>query len=233
MLDLEGFDVLEVKYTRGMQVAVKFRSERSAEVFKANKCIWLKWFIWLDLFGKVRSSLGRIVRIKIVGVSISAWDESNFRPIARSFGKVLVDVASFWNCSNVSSGKLCILTHNLKRINEEISIYFAGAIQSVGIFEVDDDWVPFRPFSHSSSDKFEEESDDGDEFSVSSDKVILEEGEFVLGLGSSGVVANESPMVDKERIAEESCVDVHEGNEEVHGFDGALPHDDMFPRPPW
>ncbi|CAH1444736.1 unnamed protein product [Lactuca virosa] len=227
LLDLEGYDVLEVKYIRVMQVAVKFRSERSVEVFKANKCIWLKWFIWVDLFGKVRSSPGRIAWIKIVGVPIPAWDESNFAAIAESFGKVLVNVAPFWNCSDVSSGKLCILTHSLKRINEEIPISFVGVIQSVRVYEVDDDWVPFRPSSHSSSDESEEESDDGDEFSVSSDKVILEEGKFVPSLGSGGAVANEPPVVDKEGILKKLCVDVHEGNKEVHGFDGALPHDDV------
>ncbi|CAI9261592.1 unnamed protein product [Lactuca saligna] len=109
LLDLEGYDVLEAKFIGGMQVAIKFRSER---------------------------------------VPLSAWDESNFAAIAGCFGNVLV---------------------------------------------------------------------------------ILEKGEFVPGLGSGGGVANKFLVVDKEGVVEELCVDVHEGNEEVHGFDGELPHDDMVP----
>ena len=36
-LDLKGYDVSEIKYHGGMYVAVKFKSGRVAEVFKANK----------------------------------------------------------------------------------------------------------------------------------------------------------------------------------------------------
>lgn len=48
LLELEGYDVIKIQYLGGMQVIVKFKSNKAANVFKANRCIWLKWFIWME-----------------------------------------------------------------------------------------------------------------------------------------------------------------------------------------
>lgn len=39
LLELAGFDVVESKYLGGMQIAIKFNSDRAADMFKANKSI--------------------------------------------------------------------------------------------------------------------------------------------------------------------------------------------------
>ncbi|KAL4579596.1 hypothetical protein LXL04_015749 [Taraxacum kok-saghyz] len=57
---LEGYEVVEIKYVGGIQVTVKFKSARAAEVFKANKTLWLKWFIWVELFQKARGTSSRL-----------------------------------------------------------------------------------------------------------------------------------------------------------------------------
>ncbi|KAL4563770.1 hypothetical protein LXL04_027815 [Taraxacum kok-saghyz] len=73
LLDLEGYDVLEVKYVGGLHVAVKFKSERNAANFKANKCIWMKWFVWVDLLEKAKPTENRVAWVKIVGVPMLAF----------------------------------------------------------------------------------------------------------------------------------------------------------------
>ncbi|KAL4561065.1 hypothetical protein LXL04_033227 [Taraxacum kok-saghyz] len=176
LIAMEGYDVMEIKYVGGLQVAVKFRSIRAAEVFKANKSIWLKWFVWVELFGKVHNSPGRIAWLKVVGVPVMAWDESNFAAIAGNFGRVLVDVASFWNCMDVAAGKVCILTKRLKKIKEEIDLSLSGTSFKVGVIELEDGWSPFSPFSTPSETDSDGE-DDGN--SEASDNINLEEREFV------------------------------------------------------
>ncbi|CAI9282640.1 unnamed protein product [Lactuca saligna] len=91
---LEGFDVLECKYLEGMQVVVKFKSCRAAEIFKANQNIWQKWFLRMEVIGMKAIRYKSVMWIKITGVPILAWDESNFSSIAGFFGKFLVNTCS-------------------------------------------------------------------------------------------------------------------------------------------
>ncbi|KAL4581007.1 hypothetical protein LXL04_017213 [Taraxacum kok-saghyz] len=195
LLSLEGYDMEEIKYVGGMQVAIKVKTDRAAEVFKANKGIWVKWFIWVDLLGKARAPIGRIVWLKIVRIPLLAWDEANFAAIAGKFGKVLVDVSSFWNCKDVSGGKIYILSNSLKRINEELNVSLLGTNHLVGVFEVDDDWVPFRPFASGSSDESDSDCSGGDGDSILFDDK-LEEGEFIPETQPENDVAMEEPQAE-------------------------------------
>ncbi|KAL4580910.1 hypothetical protein LXL04_017116 [Taraxacum kok-saghyz] len=45
LVELEGYDVAEFKYLGGMLTMIKFKTDKAAEIFKANKCIWMKWFM--------------------------------------------------------------------------------------------------------------------------------------------------------------------------------------------
>lgn len=107
---LEGYDVVDCKYNGGMQVVIKFKSDRAAEIFKANKSIWMKWFTRVDLFCWKLTRFERIAWIKITGVPMLAWDESNFSSITGMNGKVVVNDCDFWNSNDMSASKLCILT---------------------------------------------------------------------------------------------------------------------------
>ncbi|KAI3698756.1 hypothetical protein L2E82_42558 [Cichorium intybus] len=145
LLAFDGYDVGEIKYLGGMHVVVKFNSDRAATVFKANKCIWLKWLNWVDHVGSRSVRFERIAWIKITGVPLLAWDESNFAAIAGNFGKVIVNANPFWNCS-----------------------------------DVEDDWIPFKPFVVGSQSGSEDESDDEDGISDTwqHERVDLEDGEI-------------------------------------------------------
>ncbi|KAL4556260.1 hypothetical protein LXL04_038906 [Taraxacum kok-saghyz] len=180
LISLEGFNVAEIKYLGGLQVLLQFKSEKAASVFKANRNIWLKWFSWVDVFGKRSVRFEGIAWIKIVGIPVIAWDESNFASIAGRFGKVLVNINPFWTFSDVSQGKVCILTASKKKINEEITVSIDGSLHRIGIFEVEDDWGPFKPFIVGSTEDSEEENenDDGISDTFGGDEMELEEGEI-------------------------------------------------------
>ncbi|KAL4576767.1 hypothetical protein LXL04_012866 [Taraxacum kok-saghyz] len=86
LISMEGFDIAEIKYVGGLQVLMQFKLEKAANVFKANRNVWLKWFTWVDSFGKKSVRFERVVWIKITGIPIVAWDESNFAAIAARYG---------------------------------------------------------------------------------------------------------------------------------------------------
>ncbi|KAL4581283.1 hypothetical protein LXL04_017494 [Taraxacum kok-saghyz] len=177
LLSLDGFDVAEVKYIGGLQVVIQFKSDKAAGMFKANKSIWMKWFAWVDCFGKRSVRFERITWLKITGVPIVAWDESNFNSLASRFGKVLVNINPFWNYSDVSHGKVCILTASRKKLNEEMPVIIDGCSHKIGIFEIDDEWVPFKPFIDGSQEDSEED-DDGISDTFGNDEMDLEDGEI-------------------------------------------------------
>ncbi|KAL4559119.1 hypothetical protein LXL04_031253 [Taraxacum kok-saghyz] len=207
---LEGFDVTEIKYIGGLQVALKFKSERVAANFKANKILWLKWFAGVDQLGKNTVRFERIAWVKIIGVPLVAWDESSFESIAGNFGKILVNINSFWNSSDLSHGKVCILTAQRKLINEELTVLVEGAPVKIGIFEVEDDWVPFKPFLTASQEDSDDEDDRGDGVSDTFEAadMELEDGEIDPAEGS---VAGDNAKVESEGVRDapmrEDCND--------------------------
>ncbi|KAL4555549.1 hypothetical protein LXL04_038171 [Taraxacum kok-saghyz] len=138
LIQLEGYDISETKYLGGMQIIVKFTSLKAAKVFKDNKSIWMKWFVWVEPIGARPTRFERIAWIKITGLLLQALDEANMDVIAGSFRKVLVNISPFWNSNDVSHGKLCILTASRKKLKEEVSVLLDGAEYRIGVYEVDD-----------------------------------------------------------------------------------------------
>ncbi|KAL4584515.1 hypothetical protein LXL04_009118 [Taraxacum kok-saghyz] len=199
LVELEGYDVAEFKYLGGMLTMIKFKTDKAAEIFKANKCIWMKWFNWVDFMGKKLWRFERIAWLKIVGIPLLAWGESNFNLVASNFGKVLVSICPFWNSSDVSFGKVCILTPSRKRLNEEVCISLNGESFKIGVMEIDDDWVPFKPFVREAEDSSDEEM--GDEEGVSSTwedaDMELEEGEIDPFVYERSKLRSESEIAQK------------------------------------
>ncbi|KAL4556027.1 hypothetical protein LXL04_038662 [Taraxacum kok-saghyz] len=148
LLELDWFDVVESKYL--------------GEVFKSNKGIWMRWFNWVDFVGKRSWCFERIAWLKIVRIPLPAWDDENFNLVACKFGKVLVSICSFWNSFDISQGKMCILTESRKRINEEVCVKFDGVTYKIGVMEIEDEWVPFKPFVYNSESNSEDEMEEED-----------------------------------------------------------------------
>ncbi|KAL4568994.1 hypothetical protein LXL04_024620 [Taraxacum kok-saghyz] len=161
LINHEGFHILEVKYKGGMQILIKFNTGKAADMFKINKNIWLKWFSKVEHLVNNLANFERIAWLKIIGLPMAAWDENSFSDIASKFGKVLVNNASFWNCSDLSQAKIGILTTSLKRLEGVMMIKIGGADYSIGVLEIVNDWSPFSPASFPASDSEEEEDRDG------------------------------------------------------------------------
>ncbi|KAL4557711.1 hypothetical protein LXL04_035898 [Taraxacum kok-saghyz] len=147
LLAMDGFDVAEIKYLGGMHVLVKFKSDHAATVFKANKNIWIKWFLWVDLVGKKRTEIRE-----------DCMDYGYGAPFMRLEREEL----HFYCCCNISSGKLCILTAKWNKINEEVDVKITDAIHRIGVFEIDDDWIPFKPFCVGSASDSEDDEEGSD-----------------------------------------------------------------------
>ncbi|KAL4589627.1 hypothetical protein LXL04_002535 [Taraxacum kok-saghyz] len=181
LIGMEGYDILETKYLGGMQVIIKFKSDKAAKVFRANKCIWSKWFTWVEANRSRPGGQERIAWVKIVGIPLHAWDEDNLHTVASSYGKVLVNASPFWGNKDISHGKLCILTPTLKKLNEELTILIGTEEFKIGIYEVDDNWMPFRSFESSPVSDSDDEMDDDDGISDTFDRADeeAEEGEFI------------------------------------------------------
>ncbi|KAL4564988.1 hypothetical protein LXL04_029068 [Taraxacum kok-saghyz] len=180
LLALEGFDVSDTKYLGGMQILIKFRTDKAAEVFKSNRSIWLKWFLKVEHYSKKNSRFERIVWIKIVGLPLSASDDSNFAKFAEKYGKILVNTNPIWSCVDVSYGTVCILTEDRKSINGDIEVMLEGVIPRIGIQEIDKEWSPFS-FSQDEEGHESEEDDEAISDTRHQDGMDLEDGEIVLG----------------------------------------------------
>ncbi|KAI3688808.1 hypothetical protein L2E82_46654 [Cichorium intybus] len=109
------------------------------------------------------------------------------------FGKVLVNSCNFWNGNDKSVGKVCILTAFRKRINDEIYAMLNGVKLSIGVFELEDDWTPFKPFQPETLLDSDEDDDNDDGVSDTYVHEDFEEGE--IG-GPEPVNHGESPAKD-------------------------------------
>ncbi|KAL4589442.1 hypothetical protein LXL04_002349 [Taraxacum kok-saghyz] len=181
ILEMEGYDVVRIKYLGGMLVSLKFQSPKGAEVFKDNKTIWMKWLTGLEVAGKKVTRFERISWIKVTGMPIIAWDDENFEAIAGNFGKVLVSARPFSINDDLSHGKICILTNSRIKIQEEIMAEVAGTQCRIGISEIDDCWFPFKPFSPAIFSASDDEPEDDNDEAVSAtwiNDLKKEEGEI-------------------------------------------------------
>lgn len=119
-------------------------------------------FNWLDYANKKDVRFERIAWLKITGVPLLAWDEDNFASIAGQFGKVISQDNVLFTCSDISFGKVGIITAHRKKINEEIVGSLNGKSFRIGIVELDEEWYPFKPFSPYRPVESDDDKDDDD-----------------------------------------------------------------------
>lgn len=99
--------------------------------------------------------------------------------VAENFGKVLVSHGSFWSSNDISFGNICILTASWKKINEEVWSDIGVVIHKIGLFKIEDDWIPFRPFMIESQSESEEDENNEESISNTWEQIGMdhEEGE--------------------------------------------------------
>ncbi|KAI3708434.1 hypothetical protein L2E82_37603 [Cichorium intybus] len=103
---------------------------------------------------------------------VLAWDDSNFEAVAGRFGKILVSPCSFWNCKDISVGKMCILTALGRKNNDEVTVELDGSQHRIG--EEDD----------------EHEVDDGDDIPVAGEQNEIELEDVEINQNKSYTLRN-------------------------------------------
>ncbi|KAI3751227.1 hypothetical protein L2E82_22275 [Cichorium intybus] len=148
------------KYLGGLRLAIEFQNSTTASEFLGDESRWKDWFKWLIHADKQELNYERTAWLKILGVPLKLWDESNFSLIASRFGKVISPFDYISNRRDYSMGKVGVLTSEKKWINEEVTIKSNGMEYRVGVVEYTDDWSPFKPVPF---DKVEESEDEEEE----------------------------------------------------------------------
>ncbi|CAH1450468.1 unnamed protein product [Lactuca virosa] len=62
-----------------MQVFLKCKSDRATNMFKVNKCIWLKWFVWMDHVDLKFTRFERIDWLKLLGCRFKLGTDHTLR----------------------------------------------------------------------------------------------------------------------------------------------------------
>ncbi|CAI9268894.1 unnamed protein product [Lactuca saligna] len=87
----------------------------------------------------------RIIWIRIVGLPLRLWNNSNFSTIVRKIGKIVVPIDHITNRVYLFVVKLAILTDKLTKLNKEIQVEADSRSFHVGIVEYEDKpWFPFK-----------------------------------------------------------------------------------------
>lgn len=178
-----------IKYLGGLNVGIRFRMEEDVKGFLDDKARWCEWIKWWEPGNKVKLSGERVAWVKIKGLPLELWDERNFSDIAKRFGRLIEPIEISMGSQNISEMKLSILTNETKKINENVLVSVGlNYMTYVGVFEVDDNWDPFKldkvgdevEASGSESDENKEESmvESSAREEYRNEEVEMEEGEI-------------------------------------------------------
>ncbi|CAI9269129.1 unnamed protein product [Lactuca saligna] len=135
-----------VKYIGGMLALLSFESTVEAREFLENERNWTGTFKWLKMGSpEVNNKFERVTWIRLVGLPLRLWSNTNFSSIVGKFGKIVVPLDHITNRVDLSVAKIAITTEKLTKFNEEILVEADGQYYQVGIIEYEDEpWFPFK-----------------------------------------------------------------------------------------
>ncbi|CAH1412378.1 unnamed protein product [Lactuca virosa] len=134
-----------VKYLGGMLALISFDSTVAAREFLEDERNWKDTFKWMKMGSTVVTKFERITWIRILGLLLRLWNNSNFSDVVGKFGKIAVPIDHITSRVDLSVVKLAILTDKLTKLNEEIQVEADGRSFHVGIVEYEDEpWFPFK-----------------------------------------------------------------------------------------
>lgn len=119
----EGFSNIKIRYVGGLWVVVSFEPAKACKNFSSNAGIQ-------NIFCKFRGITKdfvisqRAVWLEILGLPMCAWNPCVFKKIASVWGSVLFSDDDENNC--MSTGKVCVLTGIMARIQELLWVTIEG-----------------------------------------------------------------------------------------------------------
>lgn len=153
---------------------ILFDNSKAAKEFRDNVSRWKEHLKWVEWGDKHEVYDDRVAWIRIVGLPLHLWGQSNFEVITQEFGKTIAPFEDIPNRVDLSHVKMGILTNRKSRINEEIHVAFENKVYTLGIIEFDEDWFPFNfdPSEdvYEKSNAIEEEMEEG-EFRIETQRI--------------------------------------------------------------
>nr|KAJ0203968.1 hypothetical protein LSAT_V11C500292530 [Lactuca sativa] len=204
---------MEIKYIGGLRVLILFDHSVAAKEFMENRCRWKDHMKWLRSGEKAETHAERVAWIRITGLPLHLWGQSNFELITSAYGKTIAPFKDIPHRIDLSHVKIGILTKRKTRINEEVTAKFEGKEYRLGIIEFDEDWFPFRfdpseDYLEKTDTKKNDDDPEEDDVEMAVGENEREEGEIWPELQNSSE-ENRVPVDDQ---GETEMVD-----EEMHG----------------
>ncbi|KAL4587431.1 hypothetical protein LXL04_000302 [Taraxacum kok-saghyz] len=140
-----GDDTVEkLRYIGGLNVALCFKNQSTAENFMKDNGRWIEWFNWLVPGDSQDFCDDRIAWIKIRGLPMRLWSDGNIAAILKKFGKIIVPPDEMGTSVDESVIKFGILTKLNRWINDEVAVAIGGQHFNVGVVEFERNWTPFN-----------------------------------------------------------------------------------------
>ncbi|CAH1429139.1 unnamed protein product [Lactuca virosa] len=189
LIQLKETPNFEITYIGGLKVLLVFKDFIAAKGFMENRRRWEEYLKWEE-DGELESTLKyeRVAWIRITGLPLQYWGETNFSAIAAPYGVIIASYDDLPNRVDMSHVKIGILIGIRRRINEEITISLMGTLTRIGIIEFDEDWFPFNfdPVSNPYEEELVDDTESEDGISdtwIPENNTDLEEGEIEMENG--------------------------------------------------
>lgn len=112
LLNAEESIHARVLYAGGLKIILKFHFQGGAETLIANTHKWSRWIKWLRVGFVEDQKNDRLVRIRILRLTLHLGSDENITLIASRFKKVLEAEGHNWHYMNLSSCYATILTNS-------------------------------------------------------------------------------------------------------------------------
>ncbi|KAM0019345.1 putative RNA recognition motif domain, nucleotide-binding alpha-beta plait domain superfamily [Helianthus debilis subsp. tardiflorus] len=132
----------KLHYLGGLTIMVSFADEDSAKSFLEASKVWGPWFSKLALWEGQSLSLERMVWLRVSGVPLHLFERGVLRNIGEQFGKVLHVPVGLEDDQDLSVTRVGVLSGEVKRICECISLKWKDRRYRVWIEEEQELWIP-------------------------------------------------------------------------------------------
>ncbi|CAI9262049.1 unnamed protein product [Lactuca saligna] len=177
---------IDVKYTGGLRVLLRFAHTESAQNFLLEEENWKEWFNCLTRDESHIVGFKRMAWIKVVGLPIKHWCEANFRIIIARYGQIMIPFDDYMHRDDISCIRGLVSSGVKKNINDEVTVQTRGELLTIGIvefektFSFDEEEQTFVSNSglrHDKRNGVEEEVGEKDKDTLASNTNEMEEGE--------------------------------------------------------
>ncbi|KAJ0577372.1 hypothetical protein HanOQP8_Chr05g0189471 [Helianthus annuus] len=131
-----------IQYLGGLSVIISFREEPAARVFLEAKELWGPWFSKLSAWEGQSLPFEKVAWIRIIGLPLHLLDGDVVKSVGELFGKILHVQKGFINDNDLSYVRVGVLSGDVERIKEVVSLKWKGRSFKILVEEELDVWIP-------------------------------------------------------------------------------------------